>query len=160
MVRLLRLGLVAGTCALSACQAPASAPPPPVEEGPDFASAIHIDVDYAAEASAVHVEAKLEPGYHVYAPGESVGRPIAIALAEGSGWKSAGEAHYPAGEPKETSLGKSVVVEGALEASLPVEAAKEEPGKITGTFAYQVCTDTACDRPRKLPFELDAAPAE
>lgn len=141
---------------LTACteSGPPPSAPPPAHRGPNFEAAIALSPRFDAETSAVVMQVDLRPGFHVYTTGEKVGRPIALSLAEGGGWSAAAAPSYPEGEEKTTSLGTSVVVEGSSEARLPVALSGEAPGPVKASFRYQVCTETACDRPRTHDFEL------
>ena len=128
---------------------------PPEETGVQFGNAIQIKPRFEVEGPRVVIDVGLRPGFHVYTTGETVGRPLKIDLTEGGDWKAAQEPVYPSGRTKETALGSSVVVEREARVQLPVEPLMDNPGSITGTFEYQVCTDVACDRPRTLPFKLE-----
>lgn len=144
------LGLL--TALALGCRAEPEPPPSTAAApAPDFEAALQVTP--RLDGDAVVVDVALEEGYHLYAPGEATGRPIAIVLNEGA-W-TAGEPDYPAGERKTTPLGPSVVIEGEARARLPVRSTEDDPGPVQGGFLYQVCTDTACDRPRKLPFSLE-----
>ena len=156
------IGLVGclASLALVSCksegEAPAAAPSSPAtDEAPSFGTAITLRPRFDASANVVIMTAQLRPGFHVYTTGETIGRPIRLELEKDGDWKANGEPEYPAGITKTTALGTSVVVEGTAECRLPVKAAVEMPGSLHGEFHYQVCTDSACDRPRKLAFEID-----
>jgi hypothetical protein len=138
------------------------APPPPAEPptksqstGPDWQKAFQHTVRYDSTAKAVVVDVKIEPGYHAYTTGESVGKPMLLALDETSAYLL-GEVQYPAGVTKDLPIGKSVIVEGETKIVGPIE---RKPGPLadraSGTFKWQVCTDESCDRPRSAPFTVD-----
>lgn len=129
-----------------------------MDRGPNFETAIQIQPKFHDASSAVQVDISLRPGFHVYTVGEETGRPIRIALDDGA-WAAKGDAVYPTGTRKQTALGTSVVVEGQASARLPVESKGDAPGAVKGQFHYQVCTNEACDRPRKIPFKVQPAPA-
>ncbi len=132
---------------------PGSTAPPAARGGTDFASAIRVEP--RRDAAAVVIDVRLEPGFHVYAEGEAVGRPLRAKIDEGRGWEATGPAQYPEGEKKQTSLGPSVIVERKAEVRLPVRPLMDEPGPVHGELHYQVCTDEACDRPRVHRFSVD-----
>lgn len=132
--------------------AESGAPEAAAPSGTDFTDAVSLSVAYTE--GAVVVDMNVKPGFHLYGPGESTGRPIRFELAEGP-WK-AGQPVYPKTETKQTSLGPSVIIQGKARAKLPVSAESDDPGPVKGFFHYQVCTEKACDRPRKLPFALEA----
>lgn len=152
----MRTALILALTALAGCtqtSAPAPEAALPLPSGPDFENALTVSPRFDAEAQAVAIDLSLRPGFHVYTTGEKTGRPIRIELAEGA-WSAKGEPSYPTGEKKTTALGTSVVVEGQATARLAVSADGEAPGLVQGSFHYQVCTDEACDRPRKKAFAL------
>lgn len=139
----------------SAEEPPPNAPSPEgaeaPEEAPDFEDAIEIEPSFDGRTVTMHI--RLKEGFHAYAPGEKTGRPIRFEPAKGTVW-SHGEAKYPEGKKKQTSMGPSVIIEKEAEASLPVSTTAPAPGPVKGRFHYQVCTDRACDRPRNLEYAL------
>lgn len=161
-VGLARLGalltLATGIACAKEPPSPSSASPSAALETPDFAAAFTATPRF--EADAVVVDLQLRPGFHVYTTGERTGRPIRLELLTDSAWIPGGDAQYPEGRRKKTALGESVVVEGQAEARLAVKAQRPEPGPVQGTFHYQVCTDHACDRPRKLSFAVGPSAPE
>lgn len=140
---------------LLACTSRTSETPVEAKEAPevlDFQRAISIEPRLAEDAVVVSI--RLEPGFHTYTTGETVGRPLKLTLAEDGVWQATGAPSYPEGKKKETALGTSVVVENNAEVRLPVEPTVPSPGALRGKLRYQVCTETACDRPREAIFEL------
>lgn len=131
--------------------APAAAPKP---AGPDWAAAFKHGVEWDAAQGQVVVKVQIQPGFHAYTVGETVGKPMALELAEDSAYALAGEVQYPAGVTKDLPIGKSVIVEGNAEIRAPAKLKTEAKGQVKGNFRYQVCTDESCDRPRTAPFEL------
>jgi hypothetical protein len=142
--------------------APPAAPPtspttaaPPKEEGPDWQKAFQHTVRYDSTNKAIVVDVKIEPGFHAYTVGETIGKPMQLALDEASTY-ALGEVQYPAGTTKDLPIGKSVIVEGEAKIVGPIQ---KKPGpsadQATGTFRWQVCTDEACDRPRTKPFAVE-----
>lgn len=124
---------------------------------PDWQKAIAHEARYDAERKAVVVKVQIQPGFHAYTVGESVGKPLRLELAEDSAYVAAGDIVYPEGKAKELPIGRSVIVEGAAEVVAPIQPKPEAHGPAKGTFHYQVCTDEACDRPRSAPFQVDVA---
>jgi hypothetical protein len=127
-------------------------PQPLPEAPPDWASALALAPAYAAGTQTLTVTLKIKPGFHAYGPGEEVSKPVAFALEEGSSWTVDGAINIPAGVKKDLgALGTSVIVEGdvAITAKL-----KPGTGTIEGVVEAQVCTDKACDRPRKHPISV------
>lgn len=129
-------------------------PQPLPEAPPDWASALAIVPAYDQATQTLTVMLKIKPGFHAYGPGEEVSKPVAMGLKEGSSWSVDGAVNIPAGVKKDLgALGTSVIVEGdvALTAKL-----KPGTGAIEGIVEVQVCTDKACDRPRKHPITIPA----
>lgn len=122
---------------------------------PDWKSALKYDVRFDGARGGVAVGLDIAPGFHAYTVGETIGRPLKVEIAADSPLKLDGEVQYPAGTTKDLPLGRSVIVEGKSEVFAPTAV---EPGKkVKGSFHYQVCTNDACDRPRTVPFELEAS---
>lgn len=127
-------------------------PQPIPEAAPDWASALAIEPRYDAEKKLLTVLLRIKPGFHAYGPGEEVSKPVAFALKEGGSWRVDGAVQIPAGVKKDLgALGTSVIVEGdvAITATLVPGT-----GPIEGVVEAQVCTDKACDRPRKHPITV------
>lgn len=131
-------------------EAPREAAPPPTE-AVDWAAAFDHEVRYDAAKKAVVVDVKIAPGFHAYTVGETTGRPLKLSVDDP--WKL-GDVAYPKGLAKNLPIGKSVIVEGSASVVGPVTAPEAPPAQITGKFAYQVCTDEACDRPRSAKFAV------
>jgi hypothetical protein len=117
---------------------------------PDFANALEVVPSFDKAASKVTVTLKIKPGFHAYAPGESTGKPVELAVD--APWAVDGAVGIPAGTTKDLGdLGTSVILEG----DVPVTAVvKGGAGEVKGTVTAQVCTDKACDRPKKHPFTV------
>jgi hypothetical protein len=129
--------------------APVEAPPP------DFNSAVAITPTFDKGTGELVVVLKIKPGFHAYAPGEEVGKPVALSVDGSGGWAVDGAVQIPAGTKKDLGeLGVSMTLEGdvSLRAKLVPGA-----GAISGVVEAQVCTDKACDRPRKHPFSIPSA---
>jgi hypothetical protein len=121
-------------------------------EAPDFANAMQMQPK--VENGQLTVSVALKDGYHAYAPGEETGKPVGLVVKEANGWKTEGELEVPAGKTKDLGeLGKSQVLEGAFELKQKVTGGT---GEVEGELAIQICTDAACDRPRKHPFKAPA----
>ncbi len=120
---------------------------------PDFQGAMTMKPAYQDGELVVTVQ--LKPGFHAYAPGEEIGKPVNLVVKDANGWKLDGAPVVPAGKTKDLGeLGKSQVLEG----SFPLKArVTGGDGAISGEVEIQVCTDSACDRPRKHPFEAPTA---
>jgi hypothetical protein len=127
---------------------------PEMPKAPDFKNAMQLSAALSGE-SDLTVTLQLKEGFHAYAPGEKVGKPVQLSVAEAGGWKMEGAPVIPNGREKDLGeLGKSLVLEGKV----PLKAVvKGGAGAVKGQVRVQICTDTACDRPRSVPFE--AAPA-
>lgn len=122
------------------------APPAP----PDFANAIELVPAFDKATSKVTVTLKIKPGFHAYAPGEPTGKPVELAVD--APWTVEGTVAIPEGKKKDLGeLGTSVILEGDVPLTAVV---KGGTGEVKGTVAAQVCTDKACDRPKKHPFAV------
>lgn len=138
------------------------APDLPARPAPDWKRAFRHEVRYDAERQAIVIAIEVDEGYHVYTEGETIGKPLHVALAEDGPYEIDGSVRYPEGVTKDLPIGRSVIVEGEAEVVAPIRPRNEEdrgkPGSAEGRFRYQVCTDEACDRPRTQSFEVDVAP--
>jgi DsbC/DsbD-like thiol-disulfide interchange protein len=103
------------------------------------------------QGNALTVELSLKPGYHAYAPGNEIGKPVSLSVDAGSGCELQGAAVVPAGVKKDLGpLGTAVILEGKVEVTATVASTTG----CSGILEAQVCTDKACDRPRKHPFKI------
>jgi hypothetical protein len=128
--------------------APAETPP-----APDWRGAFEHTVRWDAERGAIVVAVHVDDGFHVYTTGETIGKPMQLALDEGE-VQLDGDVVYPRGVTKDLPIGRSVIVEGDAEVVATVQR-PAAPATASGAFRYQVCTDRACDRPRTEPFTVD-----
>jgi hypothetical protein len=117
---------------------------------PDFANAVEVVPAFDKATSKVTVTLKIKPGFHAYAPGEPTGKPVELAVD--APWTVEGAPTIPAGTTKDLGeLGKSVILEGDVPLTAVVKGSGTE---LKGTVSAQVCTDKACDRPKKHPFTV------
>lgn len=93
----------------------------------------------------------IKEGYHAYGTKEETARPLGISILSANGWKTAGSPNIPAGKEKKLQIGKVFIVEGEVSLSQKVV---DGLGNIEGSVQVQICTDTMCDRPKNLPFEI------
>lgn len=122
----------------------------PVAGLPDFDHAVDVVPTYTG--GKLIVTLKIKPGYHAYAAGEEIGKPVELAVD--APWTADG-VDIPKGTTKDLgALGKSVILEGDVPLMATV---KGGTGDIKGTVTAQVCTDKACDRPKKHPFSVPSA---
>ena len=129
--------------------------PAPPHSPPNWKEAFSHDVRYDGENRAVVVDVRIAPGFHAYTTGETTGKPLKIALTPGGGYGFDGPIQYPKGIEKNLPIGRSVIVEGNTQ--IVAKVSPQSPnatGPVKGVFHYQVCTDEACDRPRKAPFAV------
>lgn len=126
--------------------------PPVPEAPPDWASAMAVVPAYDASTGTLLVMLKIKDGFHAYGPGEEVSKPIAMTVDATNGWAVDGAVDIPAGKKKDLgALGTSVILEG----DVPLKAKLTKgSGAISGVVEAQVCTDKACDRPKKHPFTI------
>jgi hypothetical protein len=116
---------------------------------PDFANAVTLEPK--VEAGKLTVTLKLKPGYHAYAPGEEIGKPVSLTVD--APW-TAENITIPEGTVKDLGeLGKSKILEGDVPLTAMVKGGS---GELKGTVEAQVCTDKACDRPKKHAFSVPA----
>ena len=116
------------------------------EAPPDFQSALVVTPSFDAARSTVTVTLKIKDGFHAYAKGEKIGRPVSMTIAAENGWTLDGEVTIPDGKAKDLGeLGRSVILEGDVPLKAKVKGGK---GALSGTAMVQICTDKACDRPR------------
>jgi len=114
-------------------------------KAPNFKDAFTLSSSFDKASSTVKVQMNLQPGFHAYAAGEKIGKPVSLDV-NGNGWAVDGAVSVPAGKQKDLGeLGISMILEGQVPISAKV---KGGTGDVTGTLNVQVCTDTACDRPR------------
>ena len=112
---------------------------------------------------SIVLDAKPAAGVHVYAPGVTGYKPIALALQPTPGLLVR-EAHYP---PSERYLFKPlnervdvyqrpfrIVQDVAVDPSPAASAAMKDLQSITitGTLSYQACDDTVCFTPQSVPL--------
>jgi hypothetical protein len=128
---------------------------PPIEQPagpPDFAGALTVTPRFDKAAGTVVVTLAIKPGFHAYAPGEAVGKPVELSIDNTGGWTMDGAAKIPTGVEKDLgAMGKSMILEGQAEVSAVV---KGGAGPVSGKVTVQVCTDKACDRPKPHAFNL------
>ena len=120
---------------------------------PDFSKAFTLSPRFDAGTQTVTVSLRFADGYHAYAPGEEVGKPISLKIGNTNGWVLK-ELTIPPGREKDLGeLGKSFVLEGTVDIQAKVA---EGSGDIEGELNVQVCTDKACDRPRPHRFRVSS----
>jgi Disulphide bond corrector protein DsbC len=126
------------------------------EAPPDFANAFELAPAFDKATGKLTVTLKMKPGYHAYAPGEEIGKPVALTVDEAKGgWKVEGAVALPEGKKKDLgALGTSMILEGNVDLSAVV---KGGTGDVEGTLEAQICTDKACDRPKKHAFKVPTA---
>ncbi|MCB9654611.1 MAG: hypothetical protein H6729_10835 [Deltaproteobacteria bacterium] len=125
----------------------------------DWSTAFHHTVRYDASQTALVVDVEVKPGFHAYTTGETIGRPLLLSMKPEGTFSVSGEVQYPAGVKKVLPIGTSMIVEGTAQvvaklARRPSNTTANQEGKAEGTFRYQVCSETACDRPRTVPFAV------
>src|SRR5262245_14112752 len=125
----------------------------PPSGAPDFEHAVDVAPAFDKATGKLTVTLKMKPGVHAYAPGEEIGKPVELAVD--APWTVDGAVQIPAGTKRDLGdLGKSVILEGDVPLTAVV---KGGTGDVKGTVTAQVCTDKACDRPKKHPFSVPAA---
>ncbi len=128
-------------------------PEPPPTAAPDFSKAVTVEPRFDAATNTITAVLHVGAGFHAYAPGETIGKPVELLVANTNGWALDGAVNIPAGVTKEVAGEKSVILEGDVSLTAKVKGGK---GDIAGEVKVQVCTDGACDKPRSYPFTLAA----
>ncbi len=116
----------------------------------------------AGEVATVELSAKIEDGWHIYAPTTPAGGPIAtkIELAPGAKATLAGKVVQPKPNRKRDENFKIDVetFEKAVTFGVPVKLAKDAKGTVKATVSvfYQACNERTCLPPKtvSVPFEL------
>ena len=130
---------------------PTTAPAAP----PNFEAALIVVPAYDAAKQHLTVVLKIADGFHAYAAGEEVGKPVNLLVDAANGWAMDGAAEIPAGTKKDLgALGVSVILEHEVVLGAKL---KGGPGALSGIVEAQVCTDKACDRPRRHPWTIPPA---
>lgn len=124
-------------------------------EPTDFEKAFRFETHFDSSGPNLRVKLHVAPGFHVYTTGETIGKPLKLQLNESSAFQISGEVQYPAGITKDLPVGRSVIVEGEAEITAALAAnAAAKTQQIQGDLRYQVCTDSACDRPRTAVLQV------
>jgi hypothetical protein len=119
-------------------------------EAPKFDESVTVEPAFDKASGKLTVTLHIKPGFHAYAPGEEVGKPVELTVA--APWAVDGNVAIPAGTQKDLGeLGKSMILEGDVPLTAVVKGGS---GELKGTVMAQVCTDKACDRPRKHEFTV------
>jgi hypothetical protein len=123
-----------------------------VEQPVNWETAFSLAPAFDVSTSTLTVTLQLKPGFHAYGPGEQISKPVGLVVDGTNGWSVDGAVDIPVGEKKNLGeLGTSVFLEGTI----PLKAKlKGGTGAVSGVVELQVCTEKACDRPRKHPFTV------
>lgn len=122
---------------------------PKLDQGPAWDTALTYGARYDAAQKALVVFVDIAPGFHAYTEGETIGKPLLLGIAADSEVTLGGAIQYPKGVTKDLPVGRSVIVERHADIVAPL--ADPVSGKTArGSLRYQVCTETACDRPRTV----------
>lgn len=126
--------------------------PPIVAQPVNWDTAVALVPTFDAATSTLTVQLMLRPGFHAYGPGEEVSKPVELTVDPANGWVVDGAVNIPAGTKKNLGeLGTSVILEGIVPLTAKLKGGK---GAVSGVVEVQVCTDKACDRPKKRPFSV------
>ena len=124
----------------------------PVKASISFSEAATLTPTFDKATQMVSVQIRIADGFHAYAAGEKIGKPVDILIKPLNGWKANGTAILPQGkEITLKSLQKSVILDGLFTVKAKVYDGK---GPVAGEVHLQVCSDDACDRPRVYPFTV------
>lgn len=122
---------------------------------PNFVEASTLTTSFDSATSTLKLNLKIREGFHAYAEGEKVGVPVSLTLAPASTYSLEGAVSLPKGETKKLALGESQVLEGDVVVSAKV---KGSGPSVDGQLLVQICTDSACDRPRAHKFSVPVTP--
>lgn len=118
---------------------------------------------HAGERTTLVVEARIAPGWHIYAADDSTGTsiPTTLKLKLPKGITTQGDWTYPAALPGHE--GEGLFYEGTVKfrRTLKVDA-RTGPGplKIDCEFGYQACDATSCRPPTKVTVKSTATVTE
>lgn len=121
----------------------------------NFEKSFSIASSYDGKTGKLKIHVGLAPGVHAYGDGEKIGMPVKLKISPAGNWKLIGSPVIPKGQIKDLgALGKSVVIDQ----SFVVEATvKNGTGAIIGELDLQICSDSACDRPRNHGIKVDVS---
>lgn len=152
LVGLMSLVMLAATACRDDAPSPnpsTTALTPKLEQGPAWDTALTYGARYDAAQKALVVSVDIAPGFHAYTEGETIGKPLLLGIAADSEVALGGAIQYPKGVTKDLPVGRSVIVERHADIVAPL--ADPVAGKaVRASLRYQVCTETACDRPRTV----------
>ena len=140
-----RIFLCAFLLAFSACKCMPNLESKIIESTPtafsnnDFANAFTWSQKFDESTHKLIVNVHLSEGFHAYAAGEKIGVPVDLEIAAFNGWRMEGKPSLPTG-----------VLKNDFVLSARVSGGK---GAIRGTLKMQLCSASACDRPREHNFE-------
>jgi hypothetical protein len=125
------------------------------QEITNFNSSFTLEHKLDTKKNLLEIIINLKPGYHAYAPGELIGKPVALSLSDANAtWALIGDLQVPPGRRKKLAgLSESVILEHTIKIIQPI---KIGTGAATALLYLQVCTDTSCDRPRTHEIKLKA----
>lgn len=103
-----------------------------------------ITYEFNPKTRELSVKVKLPEGMHAYAAGEPIGKPIELVIDPKNKWQLAEKPILPTGNEKHL-LDKQFELKARL---------KGGRGPIYGTFKMQLCSDSACERPRDYTFKV------
>ncbi|HXW53081.1 MAG TPA: hypothetical protein VEL47_03135 [Myxococcota bacterium] len=121
-------------------------------EQTDFGNLYKIASSFDKNSGIFSATVSLEKTLHAYALGEKTGQPVSLEISPKNGWAADGPANIPRGVVKKLgALGEATVLEGSFTISQKLKAGLG-PGE--ALLHLQVCSDTACDRPRVHHIKL------
>ena len=128
--------------------------PSAAAEAPSWATAFAHQIHYDRSSESLVASIRIAPGFHAYTTGEEIGKPLTLSFNKASACSPNGEIEYPPGRTKQLPIGKSVIVEDEAQIVAPLLCKGDGELFAKGSLRYQICTDSACDRPRKVEFSL------
>ena len=118
----------------------------------DFDNAFSVTTQYDKSRNNLTVRLQLQPGYHAYAVGELVGRPLDVVVLPQGGWAARGPVHMRPGNAKQFAGETSLVLEDEVVISVTLQPGQ---GPLHAILKLHMCADGACDRPRDYPFVVE-----
>jgi Disulphide bond corrector protein DsbC len=124
----------------------------------DFENAFTWSQNFDETKQQLSVSVHLNKGFHAYAAGEKIGIPVDLEITNFNGWHLEGKPWLPTGVLKHLdAIRKTQVLENEFVLGAKVKGGK---GKIRGILKMQLCSASACDRPREHHFEYDVTRGE
>lgn len=134
---------------LIACQKKAAAP----AQAPNFANAAQINTAINESGDLLTITVNLADGFHAYGPQEKIGKPVRLVVEQNNGWAALSAPLVPTGVVKKIAgLEDSYIISNSFNLN---QKLKPGTGPGRAILYLQICTDSACDRPRTHEIQLE-----